>query len=133
MLDTTSPTPLATNGLPLFQRATAGHAIRSRGAGKLKVTARRLPDGGTFTVTGTAAATLLALVERGPRGVTPLDHPGGPAFRLAAVVHKLRTQQLIGIVTERETHDGGEHARYRLVTPVEVLHVDPASKLTGAR
>ena len=43
---------------------------------RINITARVLPDGKPFRVTGREAQTLLALVERGARGVSGWDFPG---------------------------------------------------------
>ena len=59
-------------------------------AEKPKISARVLPDGAPFLVTGREAETLSALVRHGARGVSGWDFPGGPPYRLAAYVHVLR-------------------------------------------
>lgn len=81
-------------------------------------------DGGAFVnATGREGLTLLTLVERGADGVSGLDFPGGPAYRLAAYVCDLRGMG-IGIRTETESHGIGHHARYFLTTPVRVVRID---------
>ncbi|WP_421695016.1 winged helix domain-containing protein [Aestuariivirga sp.] len=89
---------------------------------KLTVTARIVPDGRAFTVTGRPAETLLSLVEAGPRGITSLEaFQAGWAVRLAAYVHRLRTECGLAIKTSREPHPGGSHGRYILQSPVELM------------
>ncbi|MGE7469245.1 winged helix domain-containing protein [Bosea sp. NPDC003192] len=83
----------------------------------------RIADGPTIAVNGREALTLLALIERGPKGVTGVDFPGGPAYRLAAYVADLRGFG-VGIKTESESHGVGHHARYSLTMAVEIVSVD---------
>jgi hypothetical protein len=87
---------------------------------KLSVTARTIPEGQAFTVTGRVAETLLSLIEAGPRGITSLEaFEAGWAVRLAAYVHRLRIDCRLAIETRREPHRGGSHGRYVLISPVE--------------
>lgn len=76
------------------------------------------PDGQRLIMTckGRVAETLDALIQKGNAGITALEM-GAWAFRLAAYVHILRDEyQLRGvIITTREPHDGGSHARYKLI------------------
>ena len=76
-----------------------------------------------INATGREALTLLTLVERGSKGVSGIDFPGGPAYRLGAYVFDLRGMG-VGISTEMEEHGIGHHARYVLTTPVEIIAVD---------
>ena len=69
---------------------------------------------------GRVAQTLLCLVEAGERGITALEVSTW-ALRLAAYVHTLRHDFGLDIETQREPHEGGMHARYTLITPVEVI------------
>lgn len=87
---------------------------------------------GTTTIrcNGREALTLLTLVERGSAGVSGIDFPGGPAYRLGAYVFDLR-QMGVGIETGSESHGIGTHARYKLTTPVEIVAVDRGAT-TGA-
>lgn len=73
--------------------------------------------------TGREALTLLTLVERGSKGVSGLDFPGGPAYRLGAYVFDLRGMG-VGIKTETESHGIGHHGRYSLTTAVEIVAVE---------
>ena len=66
---------------------------------------------------GRNAWALKALIERGSKGVTPIDTP---APRIAAYIFNLRKHYGLAIETKHEKHSGpfaGEHARY-------VLHSD---------
>ncbi|MET3890408.1 hypothetical protein ABIE41_001484 [Bosea sp. OAE506] len=82
-----------------------------------------IADGPTINVTGREALTLLALAQNGSRGVSGIDFPGGPAYRLGAYVFDLRGMG-VGIRTDREEHSVGTHARYVLTTPVTIEAVD---------
>lgn len=66
--------------------------------------------------------TLLALTLAGQQGITALEM-GAWAIRLAAYVHKLKSLYALDIETGREDHTGGWHARYILLTPVDILDV----------
>ncbi|AMJ61971.1 winged helix domain-containing protein [Bosea sp. PAMC 26642] len=77
--------------------------------------------------TGREALTLLTLVERGSKGVSGLDFPGGPAYRLGAYIFDLRGMG-VGIRTESESHGIGSHGRYHLTTEVQIIAVDHGAK-----
>ncbi|MGW9331581.1 winged helix domain-containing protein [Bosea sp. NPDC055594] len=81
-------------------------------------------------VNGREALTLLTLVERGSKGVSGIDFPGGPAYRLGAYVFDLRGFG-VGIQTDREPHSVGTHGRYTLTTPVEIVAVDRGENVGG--
>ena len=84
--------------------------------------ARVLPDGLPMTVIGRKAWALERLIAAGDQGCTPIDTPGP---RWADYVHKLRRKHGVVIETIDEPHGGpfpGHHARYRLVSKVEILH-----------
>lgn len=90
-------------------------------AERLAVSARILPHGGDFDVTGRDAWALLQLVEAGERGCTPLDNPGP---RWSGYVHNLRHVHGLDIETIHEAHGGpyaGTHARYVLRSLVEIV------------
>ncbi len=91
----------------------------------------RIADGPTIAVNGREAVTLLALVDRGAKGVTGIDFPGGVAYRLAAYVADLRGFG-VGIKTETESHGIGHHARYSLTTDVEIISIDRGDKIGRA-
>jgi hypothetical protein len=87
----------------------------------LTVTARVLPDGHTFTVRGRNAWALLELVRAGAKGCTPIEVPGP---RWSAYVFNLKREHGLAIETRHEPHRGafpGTHARYVLVSPMEVV------------
>ncbi len=89
---------------------------------KLIVSACLNEDGRHFTVTGRNAWALLELLAAGPRGCTPIDHPGP---RWSAYVFNLKREHGLAIETRHETHRGafpGTHARYVLLSAVEILH-----------
>ena len=73
---------------------------------------------------GQNARTLLALAQAGQKGITALDVSATWAYRLAAYVYDLRHDYSMDIVTQREEHEDGWHARYVLLTPVEILDAD---------
>lgn len=81
----------------------------------------QIGDGGpVVTLRGRDAWALRELKAANDNGVTPIDNPGP---RWSAYVHNLRRLGLV-IETIRETHSGpfpGQHARYRLCSPVTVL------------
>jgi winged helix domain-containing protein len=82
--------------------------------------------GGEQTARGRDAWALSELIKAGPKGCTPITHPGP---RWSAYVHKWRKRGLT-IETIHETHGGpfsGHHARYVLRSPVEVLEVRDAA------
>ena len=74
---------------------------------------------GRFEVIGQVAKALVALVEHGAAGVTALEVSSW-AYRLGAYVHTLRHDYGLAIDTVHEDHEGGWHARYRLVSPVTI-------------
>ena len=74
---------------------------------------------GPFAVIGQVAKALVALVDCGTAGVTALDVHRW-AYRLGAYVHTLRHDYGLAIETVHENHEGGWHARYRLVSPVTI-------------
>lgn len=88
-----------------------------------KVLARIADDPIGIAVNGREALTLLTLVDRGSKGVSGLDFPGGPAYRLGAYVFDLRGMG-VGIRTESESHGIGSHGRYFLTNAVEIIAVD---------
>jgi hypothetical protein len=87
---------------------------------RISLTARLLPSGAPFRVSGQEARTLSLLVEKGQRGVTAFDFPGGPPFRLPAYCWSLIRKGL-SIETRRENHSGGWHGRFVLHSAVEIL------------
>jgi hypothetical protein len=101
---------------------TAGNQRNSRRpTSSTTVSARVLPDGHTFTVTGRAAWMLQQLMAADKTGVTAAQHPGA---RIAHYVFLLRREGLI-IETIHESHGGpfpGSHARYRLASDVSIIN-----------
>lgn len=87
---------------------------------RLIVTARILPNGHAVKVIGRDAWALRNLVAAGPRGCTPIEHPGP---RWSHYVFKLRRAGFV-IETIEEKHAGqfaGTHARYVLRSSVEIV------------
>jgi hypothetical protein len=88
---------------------------------RLEVTARILPHGETFTATGRDAWALLKLLTAGAKGCTPIDYPGP---RWSGYVFNLKRKHSLAIQTAYENHGGqfaGNHARYLLRSPVEII------------
>jgi hypothetical protein len=86
--------------------------------------------GSAITVHGRGAWALMALMEAGERGCTPIDHPGP---RWSSYVHDLRRLGFV-IETVRERHGGefpGDHARYVLRSPVFLLDHSEHGKESG--
>ncbi len=75
---------------------------------------------GPFAVIGQVGKALVALVENGAAGVTALEVHSW-AYRLGAYVHTLRHDYGLAIETVHEDHEGGWHARYRLLSPVSII------------
>lgn len=99
---------------------------------KLTVTACIQPDGKPFEVTGRYAWALLELVMAGQEGCTLIDNPGP---RWSAYVHILRHECGLAIETRHESHNGpfpGTHARYVLISPVEIVSRSDAGERLAA-
>jgi hypothetical protein len=97
-------------------------------AKRFRITARILPDGPSFTLSGQEAKTLVLLHEKGAAGVVAYDFSGGPPFRLPAYTCSLKRNHGLVIETRREQHECGSHGRFVLQTPVEIIAVvDPTS------
>ncbi|MDZ5448613.1 winged helix domain-containing protein [Labrys sp. ZIDIC5] len=78
------------------------------------------PDGIVHLFKGRVANTLSLLKMAGERGITPIEHPQP---RTSDYVFKLRRAG-VSIETIMEPHGGpfaGEHARYVLRSPIEVI------------
>ena len=98
----------------------------------LEITARVLPHGKQFTVTGRDAWALDELLAAGLRGCTPITRP---APRWSAYVHALRTERGLNIETVTEPHAGqfaGYHAKYILRSPVEIISRNDREELARA-
>ena len=79
---------------------------------------------------GRVAQMLAALVTRGKTGLTSAEFP--PGVRVSDLIHKLRHRHGLGIETERVGHGGvysGEHAIYRLSSPVRVVELVRATEM----
>ena len=100
--------------------------------GKLIVTARIVPDGHAFTVKGRDAWALLELLKAGANGCTPIDNPGP---RWSGYVFNLKHTHGLDIETIHELHRGqfpGTHARYVLLSPVEIISRSDMAELEAA-
>lgn len=78
----------------------------------------------TLTLRGRDAWALQELIKAGPRGCTPIDHPGP---RWSGYVHNLRREYGLRIETVTEPHGGpyaGHHARYLLRSVVRIVAVN---------
>jgi hypothetical protein len=83
-------------------------------------------EGQERTVRGRDAWALAELLKAGGQGCTPISHPGP---RWSGYVLKLRKAG-VAIETIHEMHSGafsGRHARYRLVSPIEVIETRQAA------
>jgi len=69
----------------------------------------------------TLVKTLKALFKAKRKGITALELSNTWALRLGAYVFQLRHDYGLHIITQREMHDGGWHARYVLITPVTII------------
>lgn len=84
-------------------------------------------DGREIRAIGREGATLLMLIENGPRGVRAFDFAGGPAYRLSAYIHDLRRMG-ISIRREFERHATGFHAVYVLESRMAIVRVDEGAR-----
>jgi len=80
------------------------------------------PGGQPFTETGQVAKVLLALLEAGEAGITPLARQTW-SLRLSDHVRKLRNRRDLVIVTLWGRHDDGRHARYVLRSSVTIIEI----------
>lgn len=78
-----------------------------------------------YEITGRYAQTLLCLCLAGEQGIT-LAELLSPALRLSAYVHILRHKYNVEIETleERNSSGFGSHAKYRLISNVEILSIN---------
>ena len=87
---------------------------------RYQIRARVLPEGKPITIMGRNADTLEKLLDADERGLTTIEYP---APRVAHYIYRLRGMGFV-IETIDEAHGGpfpGHHARYRLVSKVEIL------------
>ncbi len=83
-------------------------------------------EGQERAVRGRDAWALAELLKAGAQGCTPISHPGP---RWSGYVLKLRKAG-VAIETVHEMHSGaysGRHARYVLVSPIEVIETREAA------
>jgi|GEM_PF-2202369 len=79
-------------------------------------------DGQPFTVSGQIAKVLLALLNAGEAGITPLSRETW-SLRLSDHVRTLKNRHGLVIVTLWAKHDEGRHARYVLRSTVTITEV----------
>ena len=94
----------------------------------------RVDDGPEQAAHGRVAQMLATLASRGAAGVTSAQFAAGT--RVSDSIHKLRHRHGIIIETERVGHGGifaGEHAIYRLSTPVEVIELVRADAMRARK
>jgi hypothetical protein len=94
----------------------------------------RVDDGPEQAAHGRVAQMLATLASRGAAGVTSAQFAAGT--RVSDSIHKLRHRHGIVIETERVGHGGifaGEHAIYRLSTPVEVIELVRADAMRARK
>lgn len=80
------------------------------------------PGGQPFKVSGQIAKVLLALVEAGEAGITPLARETW-SLRLSDHVRTLKNRRGLVILTLWGKHDGGRHARYVLGSRATIIEV----------
>lgn len=80
------------------------------------------PESRPFTEVGQVAKVLLALMDAGERGVTPLARETW-ALRLSDHVRKLKNRRKLSIDRLWGKHDDGRHARYVLRSSVTILEI----------
>ncbi|TIL45818.1 hypothetical protein [Mesorhizobium sp.] len=87
---------------------------------KSTLTVKVEPDGEIFHLEGRPAWAMQQLINAGPRGCTPITHPGP---RWSDYTFKLRKLGFV-IETEYESHGGpfaGAHGIYRLHSRVSIV------------
>ena len=89
---------------------------------KIKARAWRDEQPVIFTVAGQTAKALQALVKAKDGGITALEVSSW-AYRLGAYIQILRHDFNLDIRTDKEEHPNGWHARYVLITQVEIIEV----------
>ena len=73
-----------------------------------------------FTLRGQMARSLIALIKSGDKGCNALEVTCW-ALRFSGYIHFLRKDYGLEIITQREPHDGGWHARYFLLDNVKII------------
>ena len=94
------------------------------GSKKLALIFRKRDEEQTHFVKGRNAQALLWLMHKGEGGVTALEVSSW-ALRLGAYVFVLRRHYGLSIITLREPHEGGNHARYVLRQAIELTEIIP--------
>jgi len=73
-----------------------------------------------FTLRGQMAKSLIALIRSGEKGCNALEVTCW-ALRFSGYIHFLRKDYGLEILTQKEAHEGGWHARYLLLDKVEII------------
>lgn len=88
-----------------------------------RIVFRALEQNRVYELVGREAQTLFCLCNAGMQGVTAQELSNW-ALRLSAYIHKLRHDYGLDIVTQSEpNHDSGHHARYVLLSGVEIIDI----------
>lgn len=80
-----------------------------------------------FTLRGQMAKSLIALIKAGEKGCNALEVTCW-ALRFSGYIHFLRKDYGLDILTQKEPHDGGWHARYFLLDEIEVVERSDEAK-----
>ena len=94
----------------------------------------RVAGGAEQATRGRLAQMLATLVSRGSAGVTSAQFAAG--VRCSDSIHKLRHRHGLVIETDRVGHASlfaGEHGKYKLVSPVEVLELVRADEMRARK
>src|SRR4051812_25554601 len=92
------------------------------GSKKVAIIFRKQGQEQTYFAKGRNAQALLWLQHREKNGVTAAEVSSW-ALRLGAYVFVLRHNYGLPIITIREPHEGGNHARYVLREPIEISNI----------
>ncbi|CCA94360.1 putative uncharacterized protein [Novosphingobium sp. PP1Y] len=80
------------------------------------------PDGRLRTVRGKNARALIGLVQKRHEGFTRSDMSGWEGY-LPSHVSELRERHGLEIQSTLEPHLGGFHARYFILSPIEIREI----------
>ena len=92
---------------------------------KVAVVFKKRGEEKTYFAKGRVGQSLIWLLHKGRDGVTAQEISSW-ALRLGAYVFLLRHDYNLNIITIREPHDGGYHARYVLKDDVEIVRFIPS-------
>ena len=80
------------------------------------------PDGRLGTVRGKNARALIGLIQKRQEGFTRSDMSGWEGY-LPSHISDLRKLHRLDIQSTREPHHGGFHARYFILSPIEIREI----------